>query len=140
VESHRVACTHFDAFRFFTPAARELNAVQPTRSTQADIEQPGCLHANMDLYKWAYKLTPLVPSELVADCFELAREIRYVDMQASPYDLRALGVEPIAIETADGKAAYARRQRAFADRAEPLRASLIAVCEESLAATPTAPG
>ena len=30
----------------------------------------------MDLYKWAYKLSPLVPSELVADCFELAREIR----------------------------------------------------------------
>jgi hypothetical protein len=138
VESHRIACTHFDAFRFFTPEALELNVIQPTRSTQSDNEQPGCLHANMDLYKWAYKLTPLVPSELVADCFELARDIRHVDMQASPYDLGSLGVEPIAIETAAGKASYARLQRAFADRAAPLRTRLIAICEKALAPTAAA--
>ena len=49
---------HFDAYRFFTPAARPLNPLGPTRESQADLEQPGCLHANMDLYKWAYKLSP----------------------------------------------------------------------------------
>ena len=29
VESHRIACSHFDAFRFFTPTARPLNTLQP---------------------------------------------------------------------------------------------------------------
>jgi hypothetical protein len=132
VESHRIVCTHFDAFRFFTEPARPLNTVQPTRDAQPTNDQPGCLHANMDLYKWAYKLTPLVASELVADCFELARDIRRVDMQASPYDLSALGVEPIAIETPGGRAAYVRRQREFAGRAAPLRARLVDVCDTAL--------
>jgi hypothetical protein len=129
VESHRIACTHFDAFRFFTEPARALNIVQPTRDDQPSNDQPGCLHANMDLYKWAYKLTPLVPSELVADCFDLARDIRRVDMQASPYDLSALGVEPIPIETAAGKSTYVRLQRVFAERAAPLRDRLVEVCD-----------
>ncbi len=88
VESHRITCTHFDAFRFFTDEARPLNLLQPTREVSSSSnEQPGCLHASMDVYKWAYKLAPLTPSELVADCFELARDVRQVDMQAAPYDL-----------------------------------------------------
>jgi hypothetical protein len=49
----------------------------------------------MDVYKWAFKLSPLVPSDLVADAFDLAREIRLLDMQASPYDLRELGYEAV---------------------------------------------
>ncbi len=134
VESSAIACSHFDAFRFFTPPARPLNRLQPTRETVPQFEQRGCLHANMDLYKWAFKLAPFTPSELVADCFALAWEIREVDMRASPYDLRALGFEPIAIETADGRAEYERQQRAFAIRGEPLRAKLIALCDRLLAA------
>ncbi|GAA1875403.1 3-methyladenine DNA glycosylase [Asanoa iriomotensis] len=126
VEERGVRCSHFDAFRFFTPPARPLNVLTPTRERQHDLEQPGCLHANMDLYKWAYKLSPLVPSELVADCFALARDIRALDMRASPYDLAALGYEPVRIETPAGRAEYAAAQRAFADRAAPLRARLIA--------------
>ena len=134
VESSAIACSHFDAFRFFTPPARPLNKLQPTRETVPQLEQRGCLHANMDLYKWAFKLAPFTPSELVADCFALARDIREVDMRASPYDLRTLGFEPIAIETADGRAEYERQQRAFAIRGEPLRAILIALCDRLLAA------
>ncbi len=125
VDANRVRCSHFDAFRFFTPSARPLNVLQPTRATQAALEQPGCLHANMDLYKWAYKLSPLVASELVADCFALAREIRTVDMQASPYDLTGLGYRPIRIETAEGRAEYVAAQRDFADRAGILRVRLL---------------
>jgi hypothetical protein len=128
VETHRLSCTHFDAFRFFTGPARPRNAQQPTRAAQQALDQPGCLHASMDLYKWAYKLTPLVPSELVADCFELALEIRQVDMAASPYDLSSLDIEPIPIETPAGKAAYLAAQRKFAVRAAPLRAQLVDVC------------
>jgi hypothetical protein len=125
VENLGARCTHFDAFRFFTETARPLNAHQLTRSDQRDFEQRGCLHAGMDLYKWSYKLSPLTSSELVADCFELAREIRTVDMRASPYDLGDLGLEPIAIETPDGRAEYVERQRSFTERAEPLRERLL---------------
>ncbi len=133
VESSAVCCSHFDAFRFFTAPARPLNRLQPTRETTPLLEQRGCLHANMDLYKWAFKLAPFTPSELIADCFELARDIREIDMRASPYDLRALGFAPIRIETASGKSEYERHQRAFAARGEPLRARLLALCERLLA-------
>jgi hypothetical protein len=129
VEGAALACTHFDAFRFFTAPARPLNKLQPTRADTAQLEQRGCLHANMDLYKWAFKLAPFTPAELVADCFELARDIREIDMRASPYDLRALGFAPITIETPSGRAEYERHQRGFAARGEPLRARLIAVCD-----------
>ncbi len=129
VERSAICCSHFDAFRFFTAPARPLNKLQPTRADTAQLEQRGCLHANMDLYKWAFKLAPFTPAELVADCFELARDIRELDMRASPYDLRRLGFEPVPIETAAGRAEYEARQRAFATRGEPLRARLIAVCD-----------
>lgn len=126
VEERGVRCSHFDAFRFFTPPARQLNLLTPTRETQHALEQPGCLHANMDLYKWAYKLSPLVTSELVADTFELAREIRTLDMRASPYDLAELGCPPVRVETPEGRAEYAAAQRGFADRAAVLRDRLLA--------------
>ena len=58
VEGHRIACSHFDAFRFFTHSARPLNTLQPGRDDRVEFEQPGCLHAGMDLYKHAFRLTP----------------------------------------------------------------------------------
>ena len=134
VESHRIGCSHFDAFRFFTPSARPLNVLRPSRDDRPDFEQPGCLHAGMDLYKHAFRLTPMVPSDLVADCFELARDIRELDMRAAPYDLTGLGFEPVAIETTEGKATYVEAQRGFAERGAPLRARLIEECERLLVA------
>ena len=83
----------------------------------------------MDLYKWAYKLSPAAPAELVADCFALASEIRELDMRASPYDLRAHGYEPVAIETPEGKAEYVAAQRGFAERGAALRRRLLEVCD-----------
>ena len=129
VESHPLRCTHFDAFRFFTPDAVGRNRLQPTRQTQPALEQPGCLHANMDLYKWAAKLVPAVPGELLLDCFRLAREIRTLDMQASPYDVSSLGEPAVAVETPAGKAEYVARQRGFAERSAGLRARLLDVCD-----------
>ena len=130
VESHKIACSHFDAFRFFTQPARGLNLLQPTRETQPALEQGGCLHANMDLYKWASKLMPFTPSSLLLDCFELARDIRTLDMRASPYDFVSLGYSAIEIETPAGKAAYAAAQRSFASRARPLRQKLVELCDQ----------
>jgi hypothetical protein len=132
VEERGVRCGHVDAFRFFPAGARPLNQLQPTRADQQALEQPGCLHANMDLYKWAYKLSPLVPSDLVADAFALAREIRELDMRASPYDFRALGLAAVPVETPEGRAAYAAEQRAFARRSAPLRQRLLDVLDPLL--------
>ncbi len=129
VENSRIRCTHFDAYRFYTPQATGLNELTPTRENQRDMEQPGCLHANMDLYKWAYKLSPALPSELVMDCFELSWRIRAMDMQASPYDLAQWGYPAIAIETVAGKADYVAAQRAFSAEAALLRERLRAAVD-----------
>lgn len=125
VEAHELRCTHFDAFRFFTDPAVPRNRFTPTRDLQPRLEQPGCLHAGMDVYKWAIKLGPLTPGDILLDAFELARDIRALDMAASPYDLAEWGVRPVAIETPEGKAEYVRQQRAFAERSNALRARLL---------------
>ena len=132
VEAHPVRCSHFDAFRFFTPAAVGRNRLRPSRATQVEMEQPGCLHATMDLYKWAYKLGAAVPGELLLDCFVLAADVRVLDMRASPYDLRGAGYEPVAIETPEGKAQYVAAQRESARRGAELRARLLEVCDRLL--------
>jgi len=135
VESHRIGCSHFDAFRFFTDEARPLNALRPRSDDRAEHEQPGCLHAGMDLYKHAYRLSPMICSDLVADCFALARDIRVLDMRASPYDFSALGYPPVRVETNAGKQEYVAGQRAFAERGAPLRQRLLDECERLLAVT-----
>ncbi|XVX22144.1 3-methyladenine DNA glycosylase [Actinomycetota bacterium] len=132
VEASQVRCSHYDAYRFFTPPAQPLNLLAPQRETQTEMEQPACLHAGMDSYKWAFKLAPGVPSELVADAFELARAIRELDMRAAPYDLVDLGYEPIRIETPEGRAEYAAEQRAFAARSQTMRGRIIAACDALL--------
>jgi hypothetical protein len=125
VDAHELRCTHFDAFRFFTADAAPRNRHALTRERQVAVEQPGCLHAGMDLYKWSVKLGPLVPGPLLLDAFELARDIRVLDMRASPYDLREQGYAPVAVETAEGKAEYVREQRVFAARGQQLRRRLL---------------
>ena len=133
VEAQPVRCSHFDAFRFFTAPARLLNRLQPTRADAPQFEQRGCLHANMDLYKWAFKLAPFTPAELIADCFALARDIREIDMRASPYDFAKLGFAPLRIEMPEGRAEYESHQRAFAERSQPPRQRLVVLCERLLA-------
>lgn len=129
VRTHTIRCSHFDAYRFFTPKALPLNTFHPTRESQVGMEQPGCLHAGMDVYKWCFKLAPLVPSALTLAAFDLSREIRTLDMAASPYDLADLGIEPIRIETPEGKATYVEAQRAFSVRSNALRARLLSVLD-----------
>ena len=132
VDAAQLKCTHYDAFRHYAPNAIPLNVIQPSRDTQLELEQPGCLHANMDVYKWCYKLTPFVSSDITLDAFALAREIRQLDMEAAPYDLSEWGVQPVRIETVEGKAEYAQRQRGFSERASVLRERLINALDEVL--------
>ncbi|MFE2958117.1 3-methyladenine DNA glycosylase [Nocardia tengchongensis] len=136
VESMQIRCTHFDAFRFFTPEAVPLNIEPLTRDSQISREQPGCLHANMDIYKWGFKLTPLIPSDLLFDAFDLACAARELDMKASPYDLLTYGYTPIRIETPSGRAEYVRAQADIAARSELLRARLLDACRALLNTEP----
>ncbi|MGN5240339.1 MULTISPECIES: 3-methyladenine DNA glycosylase [unclassified Rhodococcus (in: high G+C Gram-positive bacteria)] len=128
VESMQLRCSHYDAYRFFTPEAAPRNFEPLTRDTQLDREQPGCLHAGMDLYKWCYKLSPLVDSDLLLRCFRHAAVARELDMRASPYDLGDYGYSPITIETAAGRAQYVREQSALTSRAADLRQDLLERC------------
>ncbi len=125
VESQTVVCSHYDAFRFFTPAARPLNRLQPELATRMELEQCGCLHANMDLFKWAIRFYPWLGSDLVAEAFLLAVELREVDMRASPYDVRALGFAPIPVETPEGQAEYVSLQQELSKKAQPIRSRLV---------------
>lgn len=137
VEEVGLRCTHIDAFRFFTEQAKPRNAHLPTRATQPDLEQPGCLHAGMDLYKYAMWFQPYVGSTLVADCFAAARLARVLDMAASPYDLRAFGLEPIPVETAQGRREYVEQQRKLMQQVEPLRTRLVESLRTLRAGLPT---
>lgn len=127
VRSRAICCSHYDAFRFFAEESRPLNRLQPTLDARVLLEQPGCVHANMDLYKWAAKSMPWVGAELLLDCFELAMELRDLDMRASPYDLSAWGRDPICIETPSGRRDYEIEQRRLASSAKLLRERLIEV-------------
>jgi hypothetical protein len=125
VDSQTVRCSHYDAFRFFTPAARPLNVLQPESGNRAALEQRGCIHANMDLYKWAYKFYPWLGSDVIAEAFEVSLAAREMDMRASPYDLAAYGFPPIAIETVEGRAEYVEGQKRIVEMAQPVRLRLM---------------
>lgn len=125
VESRPLLCTHFDAFRFFTKPAQPMNRFELSREKFEDSEQPGCIHSNMDLYKWAFKLYPWISSELILDAFELAYEARMIDMKASPYDLVKYGLDPIKIETDAGRIEYKELQEAIFEKGKPVREKLI---------------
>ena len=74
----------------------------------------------------------MCPSELVADCFELARDIRALDMRASPYDLSDR--RRAATTRSEGKLSCAAAQRGFAGAPLP-RAARSMECERLLDVT-----
>ena len=55
-------------------------------------------------------------------------------MQASPYDLTALGFEPVRVETPEGRGEYQVRQREMSERADVLRTGLITLVRALLVA------
>lgn len=125
VRSRPLVCTHFDAFRFFSPNSQPFNKHQPTLHDREKLEQPGCIHANMDLYKWAFKSSPWTSSDLHWECFQLALKAREIDMRASPYDLSEWNYEPICIETDAGRTEYIKEQKKLEEAGKELRQKLI---------------
>jgi hypothetical protein len=125
INEHRLSCSHFDAYRFFTAAATPRNQFHLTRDAAGSFDQPGCIHVAMDLYKFSYKVAPWVSGELISDAFFLARDCRILDMEASPYDIRGLGFGVVPIETEAGRLEYVARQRELSVRSQILRRRLI---------------
>lgn len=127
VERRGVSCTHVDALRYFAPAAAPLNKHGATlqRSQQPSLEQPACVHAAMDLLKIALKLHPWMSSEILGDALEVAIASRTLDVVASPYDLRSYGLEPICIETDEGRQEFREAQVQLMERVVPVRARLL---------------
>lgn len=134
VEASDLRCTHFDAFRFFTPSAAPLNKNNLSRELTSTFDQRACIHVTMDLYRFAHKIAPWCSSELIADAFLLAADARRVDMRASPYDLQDQGFEPIRIETPSGREQYVQEQRRLSELGIPLRARLIEVYKTLISA------
>jgi hypothetical protein len=127
-----IRCTHYDAFRFFSPEAKALTELELSAETMLETEQPGCLHTNMDLYRWAQKLAPYVESELLGDTFELACEARRIDSATSPYDLERTGIPPLKVETEAGREVFVAAQRRIWEASVPLRRRLIAAYDRVL--------
>ena len=127
VERKGVSCTHVDALRFFAPAAAPLNhhGASLQREQQLELEQPGCVHAHMDLLKMALRLAPWLAGEIVADALEVALAARSLDVAASPYDASRFGLKPIEVETVSGRAEYGRQQLALMEQAAPVRDALL---------------
>jgi hypothetical protein len=125
VDDADLRCTHYDAYRFFTPEAAPLNRHSLSRAATTDFDQRGCIHVTMDLYRFAHKIAPWCSSELIADSFLMACEARSIDMRASPYDLSQLDMKPIRIETDDGREEYIAEQRQLSEKAIPLRSRLL---------------
>ena len=132
VSTRTITCSHFDAYRFFSPGALTLNKLKPTLDGRQDSEQCGCLHTNMDLYKWAYKSSPWISSDLLRETLFFAIEAREVDMRASPYDLTDYDYPPIPIETQEGRRQYEAEQLALYQKGLPLREKLIAALSSVL--------
>lgn len=133
VDQATIRCSHFDAYRFFQPGAVEKNTLRPTLLEREDHEQPGCIHATMDLYKWAYKSMPWISSELLREALFLALRAREIDMRASPYDLSAWGHPPIFIETPEGRKEYQQHQMDLMAAGKVLRARILTALDRVLA-------
>jgi hypothetical protein len=134
VERKGISCTHVDALRFFAPAAGPLNhhGSKLIRTDQLRLEQPACVHAQMDLLKIALRLQPFCGAELVERILDVALRARRLDVAASPYDASAYGVDVVPVETPEGRAMYRKEQIAQMKAAEPIRRQLLKAYDEFL--------
>jgi hypothetical protein len=127
VERRGIQCTHIDALKYFAPAAGPLNrfGAKPPRLEQLQLEQPACVHAQMDLIKMSNRLQPFMAADLIRECLEVALDARRLDVAASPYDAAAYGLLAIPIETPEGRADYRNIQTSLMRQAEPVRRRLL---------------
>mmetsp|Transcript_23139 Transcript_23139/g.48509 ORF Transcript_23139/g.48509 Transcript_23139/m.48509 type:complete len:630 (-) Transcript_23139:164-2053(-) len=143
VERKGLRCTHVDALRFFAPAAAPLNKQGSSlqRTDQLRLEQPGCVHAHMDLFKIALKITPFVDPCLLREILRIALKARTLDVGASPYDCSEyvignmdnihdgdgdlIPIPVIPVETSEGRTLYMERQKELMAEAYSIRQNLL---------------
>lgn len=134
VERKGLRCTHVDALRFFAPAAGPLNyhGGSLERNDQLVLEQPGCVHAHMDLLKIALRIKPYCDPSLLVDVLRVALASRTLDVGASPYDCTAYSgdnegtpIRVIPVETTEGRALYKNLQTELMAKAEVVRKRLL---------------
>ena len=138
VERVGTRCTHVDALRYFAPAAASLNyhGEQLQRMDQIRLEQPGCVHAHMDLLKIILKLEPFVDATLRQQVLEIAILARKLDIGASPYDVTSTyHVEMIPIETEEGRVLYRQRQLELMKIVQPIRTKVLRAYNAFLSTT-----
>ena len=98
------------------------------RSREAQSCPTGAPSCVLHTHTWTSASTrfqPFVGSDVVAECFAVASLARELDVRASPYDVTAFGLEPVRVETVEGRLAYADAQRALMADTAPLRARLV---------------
>lgn len=109
------------------PSPRHANKAILSRECQPQFEQPACIHANMDLFKYAYTLYPLIPSSLLQQALILAIKARKIDMLASPYDVSAyLDIDDVLkVESLGGRKGYVIKQVELMNEAMLIRKELL---------------
>ena len=125
--AHRIRCSHFDAFRFFTAAGpAAATPCSPTRDDRPDVRAAGLparrhgpLQVGLQAQpRWCLASWSPTASSWPATSASSTCARRRTTCASSGY-------EPVRIETAEGKAEYVAAQRAFAERAQALRARLV---------------
>ena len=108
------------AFRFFTPAARPLNRLQPARESVPAQEQRGCLHANMDLVQMGVQTRAVHAVRAGGGLFPRwpAGSARWICGRAPTTPNGALGFDPIAVirDSRRPGREYEKRQRELRGR------------------------
>ena len=142
VERAPIRCTHFDATWHFPKSALKSCRIKTSPDLRTKNEQAGCIHTNLDLFKFSLRLWPFASSELVADALELAIRARELDMRASPYDLSSISdftelgrdfdLTPVLIETESGRAEFRDSTMVLYRDSLPIRDRLIKVASSVL--------
>ena len=115
VEAHPIRCTHFDAFRFFTPAGRRPQppAADPGEPDRDWSSRAACTR------RWTSTSGPTSsapPSPVSCSPTASSWPPTSASWTCGPRRTTCsdLGYAAVAIETAEGKAEYAAAQRGFA--------------------------
>ena len=132
VEQNTLFCSHVDAYKFFKEALpknqfgkRRLPTAEERPEWLLQSEQPACVHTTMDLLKMAMKLGPFCDPNLFCRVLEVVVDARSLDVAASPYDVMDYGVDPIPIETPQGRNEYKQNQLELMKKAHPIRRDLL---------------
>lgn len=122
-----------------------------TRTDQLHLEQKACLHANMDLFKIAWRIQPFISSTLLIEALTAALQARTLDVEASPYDVSeyvglnwnqinnesgipegTIQLGAVKIETEAGRKEYQQRQLEVMKRGEAARTKLLTAYNDFL--------